>query len=203
MKTLVSKPNDLATYLALNADYLYKTKLRGLYIIQARMDDSKDGTSVIKFGIAGTKSGNIMSRLQSYLHSYGTFDAENACRGVTLQYLVVTEYNRDVENSQIAQLETQIKRHFRAEHEIMHGRGDERVHSKYLKEIITYIKKHVWICQKGELEAKAKDTRNNDRADRAARETTKKYRGDNRSHVDTGYATRHNTKFDRLPRLLE
>lgn len=203
MRTLVGKPTDLATYLALQSEYFYKTKLRGFYIIQARMDDSSDGSSVIKFGIAGTKSGNIMSRLTSYLHSYGTFDEQNACRGVTLQFLVVTEYNRDVEKPEITQLETQIKRHFRAEHEILHGRGDERVDSKYLQEIITYAKKHVWICQRGVLEAKPKDVKNTYRSDRSVRASTAKYRGDNRASIDTGYHTRHNMRYDNLPRLKE
>jgi hypothetical protein len=172
-----SKGIDLIQVLSdLKNDNRFKHK-RVLYVIQATQDKG----NVTKFGIAGMDSGNPYSRLNEYVTMYGNIGS-NACEGVKIFFLGVTEYNRLVEakNSKVFKIEKLLKEKFSDRR--VPNRGTERTTAPP-SEVISEIKK---------LEPNIKDvptipTHN-------TREKTQKFRGVTTAYIDTPLRVSNRTK---------
>ena len=116
---MIVELNSLAGMKLEDALVKYKDKLgndkRLLYVLKTNMEKG-----LTKFGIAIDKP---FKRLSDYVTLYGNNDTNNACSGVQIYFIGVTEYNRLVEpkNSQVAQIEKKLIAKFEG------IRGRERV----------------------------------------------------------------------------
>ncbi len=110
---------------------------RALYIVEPKLEKGK----VIKFGIAGEKTGESWKRLRDYQIQYGDEDRINDCKGVWIWYCGITKYdpNTSDANSEVRKTETNLKRVFKSRTE--KGRGTERITINPQK-LIDYIQNH-------------------------------------------------------------
>tara|TARA_R110000737_G_scaffold105915_1_gene138845 strand:- start:71 stop:622 length:552 start_codon:yes stop_codon:yes gene_type:complete len=142
---------------------------RVLYVIEPNLEKGK----IVKFGIAGMDSGKPISRLKGYDITFGQQDKNNKCKGVTIWFLGITEYNRLVEakNSKVFRIEKKLKQEYKSKTETV--RGSERT-SKRPQEIIADINK----LEKNITDEVTVITR-------VARPKTKEYRTDERAYKDS------------------
>lgn len=133
------KPTPLSEFLAKNREALRNK--RAFYIVEPLLEDGR----VIKFGIAGMQSGNPYNRLNEYNIIYGTQTRNNACKGVLVHFVGVTDYDRMVahSNTQVARLERHLKQVYKSKTEP--GRGTERVAKKYLRSILKTIREQPFV----------------------------------------------------------
>ena len=133
LRNLVDKRNGMELIDFLNRQKKAESKVdqlqdtRALYVVQAKMDKGK----VVKFGIAGNKSGHAAGRLYEYVTYYAEHDRDNACKGVIILYCGVTKYNKatDSEKTKVYQIEATLKKIVKAETALVANRGDERVNT--------------------------------------------------------------------------
>ena len=101
--------------------------------------------TVVKFGIAGTRSGKseAWARLSQYGHYYGESSDLNPCVGVQLLFLAGNKYNSRVPlvKSDVYKKELACKQYFRSAEVNAHliGRGFERLNLDRIAELFSII----------------------------------------------------------------
>ena len=112
-----------------------KENTRALYIIQPNIEKA------LKFGIAGSGTGDALKRLKEHQATYGYNNRDNKCTGATIWYLGVTTYNRLVlkEKSQVAKVEADIKKEFKKK--LRSNRGTELLSGVTPQTFISFINK--------------------------------------------------------------
>jgi hypothetical protein len=106
---------------------------RALYVIAPNMEKGQ----IVKFGIAGTKTGNAINRINEYVIMYGKEDPTNKCVGCKIYFCGITKYNRPTadtpseaeKNTYAYKMELKLKRLFAATTAIAAGRGAERINT--------------------------------------------------------------------------
>jgi len=163
MKILLDKPMQLDLFLA---KYKGNAELRNKRLIYVLAPNLEKGRTV-KVGIAGMSDGDPVPRLQSYIATYGISDRKNNCKGTTLHFIGVTEYNKNVlrENSKIYKTEQLVIETYKRYRDARGERAKERFIDLKPSLIINTIKRGNVMLEDQE-----------NKLDRVARTSTKKYR---------------------------
>ncbi len=153
---------------------------RIFYILRPELEKGK----ILKFGIAGINTGRAVARLREYDIVYGKYSKDNPCTGVRVFAIFTTEYNRLVAptNSLIQKLELKVKRECRKgdfgscnKDESGDFRGSERIKHVTPEELIQHVRKLLPSVEDEVTKA----------PDREVRESTKKYRDDEKAFRDS------------------
>jgi hypothetical protein len=136
MKNLVTynQGEDLLTFIQNKGAELKKQRV--VYVMQPKMAKG----DWLKFGTAGLKGGDALTRLKSYIRAYGEPQIGDNCSGVRIHYCGIIKFNKDVtmRNCQAWNIEKMLKQKYRNEGRLLPNRGDEIV-SRTPKQVIQDI----------------------------------------------------------------